>query len=133
MILESIARMFDRGRALDLSLSTRAGRGCLIVQVDGVLDLATTPDVRNSLQHALDTGAHTVVLDLAGVRFLDSTGLALIVWLHKQLLQRGGRVCIATTAPGLLRVFALTSVDRLIRIYDGVEAAQDDLPPEAGR
>ena len=112
---------------MDLSLATRPGRGCLVVQVGGVLDLATTPDVRRSLQQALDDGVRNVVLDLADVPLIDSTALGMIVWLHKQLQERGGRVCVAATRPTVLRVFELTSVDRLIRIYDGVEAAEDDL------
>lgn len=112
---------------MDLSLATRPGRGCLVVQVGGVLDLATTPDVRSSLQHAVDDGARTVVLDLTGVLLMDSTALGMIVWLHKQLQERGGRVCVAATRPVVVRVFELTSVDRLIRIYDSVEEAEDDL------
>lgn len=116
---------------MDLSLATRPGRGCLVVQVGGVLDLATTPHVRSSLQAALDDGARSIVLDLTGVRLIDSTALGMIVWLHKQLQERDGRVCVATTRPAVLRVFKLTSVDRLIAIYDDVEAAEDDLA--AGR
>jgi anti-anti-sigma factor len=97
------------------------------VQVGGVLDMATTPDVRRSLQHAVDDGARTVVLDLTGVRLIDSTALGTIVWLHKQLQERGGHVCVAAPQPLVLKVLELTSVDRLIRIYDSVEAAEDDL------
>jgi anti-anti-sigma factor len=98
------------------------------LQVGGVLDLATIPDVRSSLHQALDDGIGSVVLDLTGVRLIDSTALGMIVWLHQQLQERGGRVCVAATEPIVLSVFELTSVDRLIRIYDSVEAAEDDLP-----
>jgi anti-anti-sigma factor len=113
---------------VDLSLATRPGRGCLVVQVGGVLDLATTPDVRSSVQQAVNDGARTVVLDLTGVRLIDSTAVGMIVGLHKQLQQRGGRVCVAAAQPAVLRVLQLTSVDRLVGIYDSVAAAEDDLP-----
>jgi anti-sigma B factor antagonist len=113
---------------VDLSLATRPGRGCLVVHVGGVLDLATTADVRSSLQQALDDGARTVVLDLTGVRFIDSTALGMIAWLHQQLQERGGRVYVAAIEPIVLKVLELTSMDRLVRIYNSVEAAEDDLP-----
>lgn len=113
---------------VDLSLATRPGRGCLVVQVGGILDLATTPDVRSSLHQALDDGAGAVVLDLTRVRFIDSTAVGMIVWLHKQLQERGGRVCVVATEPIVLKVLELTSMDRLVRIYDSVEAAEDELP-----
>jgi anti-anti-sigma factor len=75
----------------------------------------------------VDDGARTVVLDLTGVRLIDSTALGTIVWLHKQLQERGGQVCVAAPQPLVVKVLELTSVDRLIRIYDSVEAAEDDL------
>jgi anti-sigma B factor antagonist len=97
------------------------------VQVGGVLDLATTPDVRSTLQYAMDDGARTVVLDFTGVRVIDSTALGMIVWLHKQPQERGGHVCVAAPQPLVVKVLELTSVDRLIRIYHSVAAAEDDL------
>ncbi|MGI5241837.1 STAS domain-containing protein [Dactylosporangium sp. CA-139066] len=116
---------------MDLSLTIRPGRGCVVVQAGGVLDLATTPDVRERLQQAVDEGARHVVLDLAGVRLIDSTALGMIVWLHKQLVQDGGGVCIAGARPMVRTVFELTSVDRLVGIYDSVEAAEDSLAADA--
>jgi anti-sigma B factor antagonist len=97
------------------------------VQAGGVLDLATVLGLRSHLQQALDGGAHSVVLDLMGVRLMDSSGLGAVVWLYKQLRERCGQVCVAATTPVVLRVFELTSVNRLIRIYDSVEAAEDGL------
>ena len=88
---------------MELSLATRPGRGCLVVQLGGVLDLASIPDVRSRLQQALDDGVRNVVLDLAEVRLIDSTALGMIVWLHKELLERGGRACVAAAPGGPLR------------------------------
>ncbi|MFF5235196.1 STAS domain-containing protein [Dactylosporangium sp. NPDC000521] len=105
-------------------MTTRPGRGCLIVQLDGVLDLGTVPQVREHLQRALDDGVQFVVLDLAAVRFIDSTALGMIVWLHKQLLERDGGVFVAAARPVVRTVLALTSVDRLIHLSDDVDAAE---------
>src|SRR5689334_11683669 len=69
------AGVFDGRPQVELSLATRPGRGCLVVQVGGVLDLATTPQVRSILQRAVDDGARNVVLDLTDVRLIDSTAL----------------------------------------------------------
>ena len=109
------------------SLASRPGRGCVVVQVAGVLDLATVPEVRRCLQQALDAGDRNVALDFTAVRFVDSTAIGMIAWLHNQLQERGGRVSVAATEPIVLRVFELTSLDRLLRVYDTLEAAEDDL------
>jgi anti-sigma B factor antagonist len=99
----------------------------VVVRVDGVLDLTTVAQVRRSLQGAMDDGAHFIVLDLTGTRFIDSTGVGMIAWLHKQLQARTGAVSIAATEPVVLRVFELTSIDRLIPIHESVQAAEGDL------
>jgi anti-sigma B factor antagonist len=111
----------------ELSLITRPGRGCTVVQVDGTLDLASTPAFRAYLRQVMDDGASVIVLDLAGVKFMDSSALGAIVSVYKELRQRAGRLCLAAVQPVVRRVFELTSVDRVVSIYDSVEAAEADL------
>ncbi|WP_433200453.1 STAS domain-containing protein [Dactylosporangium sp. CS-047395] len=112
---------------MELSLTTRPGRAGLVVHLAGDLDLGVTPAVRDRLRQALDDDVRNVVLDLAGVPLIDSTALGMIVWLHKHLLERGGRVCIAAAQPVVRSVLDLTSVDRLIGVYDSVASAEAGL------
>ncbi|WP_433221770.1 STAS domain-containing protein [Dactylosporangium sp. CS-047395] len=115
---------------MELSVATRPGRASLVVQLHGVLDLATVTHARDQLQQALDDDVRTIVLDLAEVRLIDSTALGMIVQLHKDLLERGGRVCVAAPRPIVRNVLLLTSVDRLVGMYDTVAAAEADLPTD---
>lgn len=110
----------------EVSLATRPGRGCTIVEVVGALDLASAPDLRACLQQVMADGAGTIVLDLAGLEFIDSSALGTIVLTYKDLQKRAGRLCVAQPQPLVLRVLELTSVDRLVSIYPSVEAAEDD-------
>jgi anti-sigma B factor antagonist len=112
---------------VDLSLTTRPGRGCTVVQVQGVLDLVTEPHLRACLEQAVQDGARCIVLDLAELRLMDSSGLGTVVLAHKMLQQHAGRLCLAAARPLVLRVLELTSVDRLVSIYDSVRAAEEDL------
>jgi anti-sigma B factor antagonist len=119
-------------RSAEVSLAARPGRGCTVVQVGGALDLATVPDLRAFLQRVMDDGASTIVLDRAGVRFIDSSALGTIVSTYRELHRRAGRLCLAAVQPMVLRVFELTSVDRLVSIYDSVEVAEEDLAAADG-
>ncbi|NUR30135.1 MAG: STAS domain-containing protein [Catenulispora sp.] len=109
----------------DQVYAVRRAAGCVVVAVTGVLDLVTAPAVRLALEQELDAGARQLVLDLTGVRFLDSTALGMLVWLRSELLGRGGAVALATTAPIVLKVLRLASMDQLIPIFDRVEAAEE--------
>lgn len=113
-------------------MTTRPGRGCTVVRVAGELDLPSAPDLRAGLRQAVESGGDTIVLDLAGVRFIDSSGLGTIVLIYKELQLRAGRLCLAGVQPFVLKVFELTSVDRLVGIDDSVEAAEEDLAAAGG-
>ncbi|MEU7999382.1 STAS domain-containing protein [Micromonospora sp. NPDC049060] len=118
-----------RGEAVvALLLSVRPGRGCTVLEVRGELDLATSPQLREGLQQLVDAADRQVVVDLAEVGFMDSSGLGALVVTFKALREAGGRLCLAALQPAVRSVLTVTSVDRVIDIYDSVQAAEADLP-----
>jgi anti-sigma B factor antagonist len=113
---------------VDLLVTARTGRGCTVVQVCGDLDMATSSHLRESLQRLIDAGDRQVVVDLAGVGFMDSSGLGALVLNYKALHDVSGRLRLAAAQPAVRRVLRITSVDRAINVYDSVEAAEADMP-----
>jgi len=111
---------------VDLSLSARPGRGCTVVEVRGELDMATAPQLRDGLQRLVDAGDRQVVVEMAGVGFMDSSALGTLVVMFKALGDVGGRLCLAAVQPAVLSVLKVTSVDRVIDIYDTVQEAEAD-------
>ncbi|MEU7840083.1 STAS domain-containing protein [Micromonospora sp. NPDC049114] len=114
---------------MDLGLSVRPGRGCTVLEVRGELDMATSPQLREGLQRLVEAGERLVVVDLAEVGFMDSSGLGALVVMFKALREAGGRLCLATVQPAVRSVLSVTSVDRVIGVYDDVPAAEADLRP----
>src|SRR5689334_3553143 len=66
-----------------------------LVTIAGELDIATVPRVSSALAAEPAASAGAVVVDLAGVTFMDSTGLAELVKLENALTARAGRLAIA--------------------------------------
>jgi anti-sigma B factor antagonist len=113
---------------VDVGLSVRPGRDCVVVEVAGDLDMATTPQLHEGLQQVLDAGMHNVVVDLAGVGFMDSSALGALVMTFKEARERGGRLCLAAVQSPVRGLLAVTSVDQAISIYDSVPAAEASMP-----
>lgn len=111
---------------MDLLLSVRPGRGCPVLKVRGELDMATSPQLREGLQQLIDAGDRQVVVDLAEVGFMDSSALGALVVTFKALREAGGRLCLAAVQPAVRGVLTVTSVDRVIHLYDSVQAAEAD-------
>lgn len=63
--------------------------GTYVVSLAGDLDTATLPPCRASLLGALHTDPDALVIDLRDLRFMDSSGLGLLVEIRRQALDRG--------------------------------------------
>ena len=116
---------------MDLQLATRAGHACTVVWVSGELDMDTRSRLQDHVRGVVDSGARQVVLDMAQVPFVDSSGLGVLVESLKLLRDRGGRLSLAAVQPPVRNVLALSAVDQVLDLYDSVEAAEDDMPPAA--
>lgn len=61
-------------------------------------------------------------LDLGGLSFMDSSGIALILKLHRRLSGSGGSAWVENAAAQPLRVLDASGIERIVRISAGKEA-----------
>jgi len=86
------------------------------VQVRGELDLSTSPELGEALLQEL-AGGRSVVLDLSGVTFIDSTGLNTLVGALRSSEANGGRLALGPDLPNQVsRVLAITGLDAVLPI-----------------
>ena len=111
---------------MDLLFSTRPGRGGVVLEVHGDLDMATEPQLRENLEPLV--GAGQVVVDLSGVGFMDSSALGTLVVMFKAARDAGGRLCLAGPQQAVRTVLSITSVDSVMDVYDTVQAAEQSSP-----
>ncbi len=64
------------------------------------------------------------VLDLTDLRFMDSSGIALILKLHRRMRERGGRAWVENAAQQPMRVIDASGIERLVRVAAGGEVIQ---------
>jgi len=57
-------------------------------------------------------------VDMSKLTFMDSSGIALILRIHKRLTQMGGRAWVENPSPQALRVIDASGIDRIIRISE---------------
>lgn len=78
---------------------------------------------REELRAAADEGCTQIVLDLAEVDFIDSTGLGSLISTLKKLRSSGGELRLARASEAVLGVFEITRLDRVFHTYESVEDA----------
>lgn len=79
------------------------------LSVSGELDLATVPQLEQQARTLLADGARSIVLDLADVSFIDSTGLRLLLLLSQQAADEGWRMLITRPSEEVQKILAVTA------------------------
>jgi len=80
------------------------------LRLSGDLDLFSVDAVRAALEPEL---GGTLVLDLAGVEFMDDSGLGLLVWTVRRLSGQGGSLVLRNPDGRILRALELTGLAQL--------------------
>ena len=94
---------------LGFNISTSADRA--VVEVSGDVDVATAPDLLEAIL-AMHTAAdwQDVTVDLGGVAFMDSSGLATLVLARRRLAANRCRLRIDNARPGVVKVLEVSGV-----------------------
>ena len=97
--------------------SVREG-GVHTVALTGELDLATAGEVDKELARVEATDAESIVLDLSGLTFMDSTGVRLVVTAHARSRADANRLTLRRGQAAVQRVMELSGVDVLLPFDD---------------
>jgi anti-anti-sigma factor len=108
-----------------LVVSHSAQGGAQVVELTGELDLESIYELDDALA-AVDL-AGIVCLDLSGVEFMDSTGLAGIVRAHQSTEERGGVLVIVAAGGIARRSLEMSGLVALLRVFDDRAAALSNL------
>ena len=109
----------------------RATPQITMVVPQGEIDLHTAPQLREAVVRSIDQGARAIVVDLSAVSFVDSGGLGVIVTAVRRL--GPGAVALVIPHRGLVRIFRICSLDRLLEIYETREQALHGLLEEGAQ
>jgi anti-sigma B factor antagonist len=101
---------------MDHSVST-IGDGIAVLHLNGNLNMVSAPTVREAVAGLVADGQTRVVVDLAGVPFLDSSGLGVLIGGLKRTRQAGGDLRIAAPTEQVRLVLQLTNMERVLTPY----------------
>ena len=84
----------------------------------GELDLATVDKLRAEVERLRESGFARLVLDLRGVRFLDSTGLRLVLELDQAAKADSQELLLIRGSAVVQRIFEVTQVSERLQFID---------------
>ena len=80
------------------------------------IDMSTAPQLGTAVLDSLAGGDRQVVVDLTGVRLIDSAGIGVLLSLQRRAHACGAEVVLANASEHVRHVFALTGVERALNV-----------------
>jgi anti-anti-sigma factor len=113
---------------IDYAFDVEIAGDAAVVRASGELDQSTAPALERAIGGPLgDPGIRSITLDLRSLRFIDSTGLRIVLTTDGALRADGRRLQLIKGPPSVHRVFELALLEERLDFVDG-----DGAPERAG-
>ena len=89
-----------------------------VIALYGDLDIASAPELETLLTTAEATSASEIVVDLSGLKFIDSTGIRLLALADARSRQDGNRLSLLRGPAAVQRAFTLCGLDAHLPFAD---------------
>lgn len=105
-----------------MNLTTREHDGVTVVSLEGEIDLQHSPSVRKQLMELM-LARRDVLVDMGGVAYIDSSGIASLVEAYQMARKNATRFVLVAVSQPALRVLRLARLDKVFTLADSVETA----------
>lgn len=125
---------------MDIRVDTRQLEDNIsVIDVQGEIDVYTSSWVKEAVNDFIQRGNYHIVINLEQVRYIDSTGLGVLIGALKRVHEHEGSISLICTNPHIRKIFNITGLVKIFPIYKSEEEAvkalksgqpQNDAPSE---
>ena len=94
-----------------------------VLPLKGEIDLHVSPSVTASLNSMIEKKPRRLVVDLSGVSYIDSAGLAALIGAMQKVEGYGGRFLLAGLQETVRSIFEISRLDQVFQIFPDADAA----------
>ena len=109
-----------------MNITERDVQGISVYMLEGRIDTQGAVDLDLALQSAVSEGEHKMILDMADVRYINSSGLRTMADVLTKNKEAGGDLKLVAMNRKVVRVFRIIGFDKFFSIYDKLETAVAD-------
>jgi anti-sigma B factor antagonist len=107
-----------------MEIRERQVRDVTIVELAGRLTVNDQPGLlKEAVAEAVKRGARRVLLDLSGVRYIDSTRLGELIAAHVTVSRQGGRLTLVATPPRIIELLDMAGLDGVFERLGTIDEA----------
>ncbi len=99
-------------------------KNTLVITMSGELDQHVAANIRGELDRKIRTsGAQNIIFNMSKLKFMDSSGLGVIIGRYKTTSALGGKTKIAAPTPEIKRLIKISGLDKIISVCSSIETA----------
>ncbi|MFI5908010.1 sigma-70 family RNA polymerase sigma factor [Dactylosporangium sp. NPDC051541] len=102
---------------MDLSVALSLRAQATLIELDGVLDYASVPYLRQVVYERFDTGCHDIAIDAAGVRLIDAASIKVLLYLGQRAEQAGGQLRVVNAKGVALTALEIAGAAKELDAY----------------
>lgn len=95
-----------------------------ILALEGEIDLHRSPEIKETLQPLIEQKFPRILIDMSGVQYIDSSGLAVFIEALQRVLGYGGKLGLFGLRDSVRSIFEIARLDQVFQIYPDQAAAQ---------
>lgn len=105
-----------------VNCEVREQEGVVVIAISGDVDLESSPKVRDVLLDCVGS-KRPVLVDMSGVSYIDSSGVASLVEAHQSARKSKSRFALADVSQSAMRVLELARLDKVFTIHTSLADA----------
>ncbi|TAM61285.1 anti-sigma factor antagonist [bacterium] len=109
---------------MDIKVNVRPADGeTRVIDLVGEIDVYTSPAVKDAITQLIDEGHYHLLINLEGVRYIDSTGLGVLIGALKRVREHAGSVSLVCANPQIKKIFDITGLVKIFGIFETEQSA----------
>jgi anti-anti-sigma factor len=110
-----------------MEINERRVAGILTLSVSGKLDTTSAKAFEETILGRIESGERRIIIDLAQLDYVSSTGLRVLLLANKRLNSANGRIALCSLRGSVREVFDIAGFSSIFSIYGSHEDATKDL------
>ena len=106
-----------------MAVKTENKNGLTICRVDGEIDINSSPEIKKTFDKLISKKESKIVINFSKVTYVDSSGLATLVEILKNMRTYGGKMRLTNLSPKIKSLFEITKLEKLFEILSDEEDA----------
>lgn len=100
----------------------------LIIKLSGdLIGEENGPEIISEMESYNGNGKLKVIVDISDVRYINSSGIGVLITLLTKARNKGGELCLINPSESVQKLLIITKLQAIFKVFDSVEFAKEQL------